>query len=544
MKTKLTFLILFFSCYLSAQTVFNITYPTSGNYTVLNAGDTYLDNADLKFKSNKFSNRYLPFFESVGLHFKNGETTTISCKIFGDNSSIYSSPVLGVWGNNTVLRVNGQFLESGCTETYPVLVLRNGGKFIFTSNAYVDIILDSYFTRQIWTYGDGTGVFEIEENFIADRTAFATTPIGCGSLRFSNTTFITHKTESLPMGYRPNTSTGIANVNSHLVFENEGGSVWRIMTNDQTYKGGLWLDADMTIETIKNLTINGVKTTTIYSNGGTYDNWGGVMIRKVNKIPHTLTKKGAAKLILSGDHGYDTNSKFSIQEGTVELQSDPFTYTDNKGYTIDYKNETITKANLDIEIKNTGKLYVNTSLARIDSIGLTSTGTLDIGLHNTLITNKAVFNGTLNVIIPSGLLLKTGDSFNLFDFTAHTGNFVTLNIPNYGGAITWNTSNLYTNGTISITSGSIISTSEEIRVNEGKMILYPNPFNDKLIIQSTVNENLIIQLFSMDGSLVEEETVNDFQTVIKINNLNTGVYFYRILNKNSVIQAKGKLIKK
>jgi hypothetical protein len=41
-----------------------------------------------------------------------------------------------------------------------------------------------------------------------------------------------------------------------------------------------------------------------------------------------------------------------------------------------------------------------------------------------------------------------GDLFNLFDWGSLSGAFDTVNLPALGGGLSWNTSQLYTNGTL------------------------------------------------------------------------------------------------
>jgi hypothetical protein len=64
--------------------------------------------------------------------------------------------------------------------------------------------------------------------------------------------------------------------------------------------------------------------------------------------------------------------------------------------------------------------------------------------------------GTLDVVLLGGYNPADGHAFDLFDFTGVTGAFDTLNLPALGGGLMWDTSQLYTTGTLSVTSGVIV----------------------------------------------------------------------------------------
>ena len=61
------------------------------------------------------------------------------------------------------------------------------------------------------------------------------------------------------------------------------------------------------------------------------------------------------------------------------------------------------------------------------------------------------YGGTLQVTNLSGPLTN-GDSFKIFDAAAYTGSFTTLSLPSLAANLTWSTSTLVSNGTISVTT--------------------------------------------------------------------------------------------
>ena len=62
----------------------------------------------------------------------------------------------------------------------------------------------------------------------------------------------------------------------------------------------------------------------------------------------------------------------------------------------------------------------------------------------------ATLNGTLNVGLSSGFTPSAGQSFDLINGTK-TGSFSQINLPTLDNGLQWNTSNLYSTGTISVT---------------------------------------------------------------------------------------------
>ena len=66
------------------------------------------------------------------------------------------------------------------------------------------------------------------------------------------------------------------------------------------------------------------------------------------------------------------------------------------------------------------------------------------------ISGLATLNGTLDLELLNGFSPSTGESFTLFNGRT-TGSFAQIGLPTLSNGLSWNTSNLYTNGTISVT---------------------------------------------------------------------------------------------
>lgn len=61
--------------------------------------------------------------------------------------------------------------------------------------------------------------------------------------------------------------------------------------------------------------------------------------------------------------------------------------------------------------------------------------------------------GTLIISLINGFTPAAGQSFDILDFAALTDTFSTLNLPALSGGLSWNTSELYTTGTLSVVGG-------------------------------------------------------------------------------------------
>lgn len=69
------------------------------------------------------------------------------------------------------------------------------------------------------------------------------------------------------------------------------------------------------------------------------------------------------------------------------------------------------------------------------------------------VADQLSVGGTLNVSLINGFAPAAGQSFDILDFAALNGTFNTLNLPALAGGLSWNTSQLYTTGTLSIVGG-------------------------------------------------------------------------------------------
>ncbi|MFK5855674.1 MAG: agmatine deiminase family protein [Bacteroidota bacterium] len=98
----------------------------------------------------------------------------------------------------------------------------------------------------------------------------------------------------------------------------------------------------------------------------------------------------------------------------------------------------------------------------------------------------------------------------------------------------------------------LISGLNSVTLSDKNIIVYPNPFTDKLnfIISDDLSGDALIQIFDINGNKIFDETeyiTSDTENVITIStnngeiNINTGTYFYRVTIGNHV--ETGKLIR-
>jgi hypothetical protein len=64
-----------------------------------------------------------------------------------------------------------------------------------------------------------------------------------------------------------------------------------------------------------------------------------------------------------------------------------------------------------------------------------------------------------------------------------------------------------------------------------QMLVYPNPANDNLIIQSTANELGAVVIYNMLGEVVYSQTIKDSKTQIDVSQQASGVYLIKVQNQ-------------
>lgn len=307
---------------------------------------------DLAVGDARFSGAITAFDPVVlnrGIHFDGGGSRAMTGKITAVNFN--DDIVLGA-RNNTTVTYSGAVKADQSNDFNLALV--NGGKVVFSKDADFDLINNAYFTRQFWVYGDGTGTMELAADLVADKTNNGTTDKGYGAFRLGNATLITHHTQSLPEHVRPSPTAG-PGINGHMIFTNQAGGTWKTATSAQTYRGGVWIYNDATIETDADLTHTGViNTWSDYTNHGAF---------QTLAAGTTITKKGTGQLILAGEQAYQSGASIAIDAGTVVFQSDAIGGTIKEG---------TAGQNLGVDVGADGAVDVQVSTLHLRSFSVAS----------------------------------------------------------------------------------------------------------------------------------------------------------------------------
>ena len=109
---------------------------------------------------------------------------------------------------------------------------------------------------------------------------------------------------------------------------------------------------------------------------------------------------------------------------------------------------TITSGFSPVVLEFTGNLRLEGTSLVLTELG----GTSGIDYDQVNVAGDLHFEGTLTVSLINAFSPADGNSFDIFDFSTTSGAFSTLNLPTLGGGLSWDTSQLYTLGTISVTS--------------------------------------------------------------------------------------------
>jgi autotransporter-associated beta strand protein len=94
-----------------------------------------------------------------------------------------------------------------------------------------------------------------------------------------------------------------------------------------------------------------------------------------------------------------------------------------------------------------GSLTLNSGATTNIELGGTTRGSQYDAL---VVTGSGALNGSLNVSLINGFKPVTGNSFDILDWGSLSGTFANLQLPDLGGRIVWDSSQLYTTGTLSV----------------------------------------------------------------------------------------------
>ena len=76
-----------------------------------------------------------------------------------------------------------------------------------------------------------------------------------------------------------------------------------------------------------------------------------------------------------------------------------------------------------------------------------------------------------------------------------------------------------------------INPDGNVEVAENDFVIYPNPVNDRLYIE-TLTQTLTIEVYDIFGRQQELSAISGQQSVINVANLNSGIYFVKVVTEN------------
>jgi T5SS/PEP-CTERM-associated repeat protein len=194
------------------------------------------------------------------------------------------------------------------------------------------------------------------------------------------------------------------------------------------------------------------------SNGGTFNSGTG-----------TTTVRATGSIVINGGT-YNSNGDLTLNGGLLHLvggvvNANSISLT--AGGTVDFDGGVLHVGNFNGGLVNQGG-----TLAPGQSLGITTVtgtyfqqnaGTLQIQIGGLTpgtqydrldVSSILGLNGTLNVLLANGFNPQSGDSFDILNWFGLLGTFDAINLPSLGGALAWDTSQLYTTGILSVIGGS------------------------------------------------------------------------------------------
>lgn len=305
----------------------------------------------------------------IGFHFRTG--TEVDAPMDIRMVDLNTSHVIGAHGEGTVVRYQGRWQGDG-GNAFPHMILTEGARFVFTGDSIMDLVMPgSYFTRQLWVWGDGTGVIELEEDFVADHTINEPLPKAMGTIRLGGATLITHHTRNMPANTRPDGRGGHYQ-NGHIVFERIPGNRWVVKTTNQIYGAQLDFDTDAVVEVHSSLTHIGHRRVILPVGPGGHFRSSGAF--RTTSPDVTITKTGPGMLALEGEQSYHPGSRLVVEEGLLRMATDP-------GLGRDPDARGNAGVYLQMEVNQQAKAHLIGSLHRLQSLAIRDQAELWIDDH-------------------------------------------------------------------------------------------------------------------------------------------------------------------
>jgi hypothetical protein len=249
--------------------------------------------------------------------------------------------------------------------------------------------------------------------------------------------------------------------------------------------------------------------------------------------------------------------KFTMKKGEVKMQQ----FTCNSDKPLTNNGGTINTNTVDDTNSSTSSSHSpNTHPEAIDKllnqtkiIGSFSqnSGTLamNISANNNnsklVVTGQAALGGNLSVTKSSNMVFSLNQTYQLIQANSISGKFSTVSLPELGSGLSWDTSSLYSDGTIKVASGGSTASASNIYT-------YPNPVlksNPTAYITYSLPSasNITIEIYDIFGHRVHSTSITSGQTGAVsgankytipsniINDMSRSVYFAIIHNGSQTL---------
>jgi autotransporter-associated beta strand protein len=168
-----------------------------------------------------------------------------------------------------------------------------------------------------------------------------------------------------------------------------------------------------------------------------------------------LTKIGTGTLTLTGANTYIGLTK--VDGGTLVINgSTPGSVEVSNGATL--KGIGTVGGTVTVNFGATLSPGLSPGTLTMDTLAMTPGGILNAELGSAydriVASGNVALAGTLNVSLINGFSPAAGNAFNILDWGTVAGSFNTLNLPSLGGGLTWDISQLYATGVISVAAAA------------------------------------------------------------------------------------------
>lgn len=530
-------------------TIFNINNSDSGQLDIDNATSIFLA------AGSSFTNQNNAIINNSGVivldsaDFTNTGTAILN-NLTNSSLNIYSSAVFDNLSNATISNTDANIIVNSST-------LNNGAIINNFSNTNIEIKSNATVYNYGFISSNNSTIIDIEtgsgfandSGLISNHDAVIMTfnnsnfnNLNSGVVNNYGTTAF--RFLSSAVGYTNDTSS-INNYDtssffiSVASFNNQGSA---IISN---YQSSIMTINQSNFQNLTNSTLICTNSSTlVISGGGTLNNNNSAII--YNQDNAHLTLNAGSIINNLGSASFFNNDSATMTINYQFNNNDIATFTNNSTFntiasmnnygTISGSNTSHTSAISNYGTfspgNSPGKYIVDTFINNVSGIvnieieGLGNLANAGITYDTIEVSgNKGLSGGTLNVTLPTGYDPAVGEEFTIFTSATGAGTFYTVNFPTLTDkefVIS------YTNTEVKLTVQSTLGLDD---LDIDKLSIYPNPADSQVSING-IKETTQVDIFSITGKKVRTETLTNYNNTLNISKLASGMYIFRIKNKN------------